>query len=237
MRPMQGVVAAALVSWSLLGASAAQAGIPVIDSANLAQAIQQVVSWGEQQLQMATQINNQVQHFKAVTGSRNLGQTFNNPQLQQIVSGNTPNVMSAINSQGFSGLTSQAQSMRLATMIYNCADKPAGQLRNSCQAVLSGSAQAQTDATNALKTAQQRVTEIQNMQNQINGTTDPKAISEVHAALAAEQAQVQNDALRFAITKQMQDMRAQQADQALRETQLKMMSPTAASSFDNWSFP
>jgi type IV secretion system protein VirB5 len=237
MRRMKGMVAAMLVLASVLGAPAANAGIPVIDAANLAQAVQQVVAWGQQQLQMVTQINNQVQHYKAITGSRNLGQSFNNLQLQQIVSGNMPNVMSAINSQGFSGLTPQAVKIRNQTAIYNCMDKAAGVLRTGCQAALSTSAQAQADAATALSTAQQRVTEIQNIQNQINGTTDPKAIAEVHAALAAEQAQVQNDALRYAVAKQLEELQAKQAEQAFREDQLNKLSANAPSSFDNWSFP
>lgn len=244
MKQMKRMVAWLLLTGGLFGASVANAGMPVIDSANLAQSIQQVISWAKQQIQMneqlanqVTQIANQVQAFKAMTGTRNLGQSFNNPQLQQIIPSNTQSVMSSINSQGFSGLTPQAQTIRTATMIYNCLDKPVGQLRNSCQAVLSGPAQSQAFATNALNTSQQRVTEIQNMQQQINKTQDPKAIAEVQAALAAEQAQVQNDAIRVQLAKQMQDTQATQAELALREKEMTMMGPNAPTSFDNYSFP
>jgi type IV secretion system protein VirB5 len=243
MRRMKGTIGALLVLTAVFGASIAEAGIPVIDSANLTQAIQQVLAWGQQAVQMgtqisnqATQINNQVTHIQAITGSRNLGQTYNNTQLQQIVSADTPAVMNAINAQGYSGLTDQALSIRNTTMLYNCMDKPAGQLRTTCQALLNGLAQGQANSATALNIAQQRVTEIQNIQNQINTTQDPKAVAEVQAALMAEQAQVQNDMLRFLIANQMQDMQAKQAEQTRRETHMNMLSPTAHSTFDNYSF-
>jgi type IV secretion system protein VirB5 len=236
MRRMKGTIGALLVLTAVFGASIAEAGIPVIDSANLAQSIQQVVAWVQQAAQMAAQINNQVTHIQAVTGSRNLGQTFNDPLLKQIVSADTPAIMSAINAQGYSGLTNQAQSIRNTTMLYNCMDKPAGQLRTTCQALLNGLAQGQANSATALNTAQQRVNEIQNIQNQINTTQDPKAIAEVQAALMAEQAQVQNDMLRYLIANQMQDMQAKQAEQTRREAHMNMLSPTAPSTFDNYSF-
>jgi type IV secretion system protein VirB5 len=237
MRQLKRIAISLLLTGGVFGANAASAGIPVIDAANLAQSIQQVIAWAEQQIQMATQINNQIQHYKAITGSRNLGTMFNNQLLQQIIPANAQSVMSAINTGGYAGLTPQAKIIRNTTMIYNCMDKPAGQLRTSCQAVLSGPAQAQAYSSSALNTAQQRVAEIQSMQNQINTTTDPKAIAEVQAALAAEQAQVQNDAIRVALAKQMQDTQALQAEMALREKEMSMMAPNAPTTFDNYTFP
>ena len=75
------------------------------------------------------------------------------------------------------------------------------------------------------------------MQQQINQTTDPKAISEVQAALAAETAQVQNDAIRVAIAKQMSDTRKEQAEQALVEQQMVKLQANAPSVADNLVLP
>ena len=240
MKRIKGVTAALVLMGSLLASNAANAGIPVIDAAKLVQSILNIVQWGTQQLQMVTQIQNQVTtiqnqitHIRDITGTRNLGQVFNNLALQQIVPGNTPTTYSAINSQGYNGMTGPAQAIRQATMLYNCMDKPAGLLRNSCQAVLSNGSQRQATQTAALQVAQQRMQEIQNMQQQINTTQDPKAISEVQAALAAETAQVQNDLIRVTLANQMADAQDQAASQAILERHLAMMKPNAPSVADN----
>jgi type IV secretion system protein VirB5 len=240
MKRIKGVTAALVLMGSLLASNAANAGIPVIDAANLVQSILNIVQWGTQQVQMVTQIQNQVTtiqnqitHIKDITGTRNLGQVFNNPLLQQIVPANTQTTMTAINSQGFNGMTQPAQALRTATMIYNCMDVTAGPLRTRCQAVLSNASQRQATQTAALQIAQQRVQEIQSMQQQINTTQDPKAISEVQAALAAETAQVQNDLIRVTLANQMADAQDQAATQAVLERHLTMMRPNAPSVADN----
>ena len=244
MKNVKGFCVSTLLVVSLFGANAANAGIPVIDAANLAQSIQQVLAWVEQQIQMATQIQNQttqiqhqVQHIQDITGSRNLGEVFNNPLLQQVIPANVQTVMSAVNTNGYNGMTGQAQGIRTSTMLYNCLDKPPGGIRTSCQAVLSGASQAQAYQTNALATVQQRVTEIQNMQNQINQTQDPKAISEVQAALAAEQAQVANDAIRVAVANQMVENQRLAAEQALREREIAKMSAATTETANGYVFP
>ena len=244
MKRIKGVTAALVLMGSLLASNAANAGIPVIDAANLVQSILNIVQWGTQQVQMVTeisnqvtQIQNQITHIRDITGSRNLGQVFNNPLLQQIVPANMQTTLTAINTQGFGGMTNSAQAIRTATMVYNCMDKPVGVLRNTCQAVLSNGSQRQATQTAALQTAQQRVQEIQNLQGQINTTQDPKAISEVQAAIAAETAQVQNDAIRVMLANQMADTQDQQAAQAVLERHLMMMRPNAPSVADNIVLP
>jgi type IV secretion system protein VirB5 len=106
-------------------------------------------------------------------------------------------------------------------------------MRTSCQAVLSNASQRQATQTAALQIAQQRVQEIQNLQQQINKTQDPKGIAEVHAAIAAETAQVQNDTIRVMLANQLADTQAQQAAQLILERHLMMMRPNAPSVADN----
>ncbi len=48
---------------------AAHAGIPVIDAANLAQAVQQVVAWGQQYQQMVSSLQNQVAAIQNMEGN------------------------------------------------------------------------------------------------------------------------------------------------------------------------
>jgi len=216
----------------------------VIDVANLAQAIQQVIAWGQQQVQMVTSINNQVTQIQnqttqiqRITGSRNLGQVYNNLSLQQVVPSNSVQILSALTSQGFNGLTQPAQALRLASMIYNCADKPPGAQQVQCQAPLSLNSQRQAWTNSGLATVTGRVQEIQSMQQQINTTTDPMALGEVAAALQAETAQVTNDQNRIALMHMQIDAQQQTIVQQAHEREMKMQVANAPSFSDNFVFP
>ena len=74
------ITAAALTA----AVGSANAGIPVIDVANLAQAVEQVIAWGQQNAQMVEQINQmrnqyaQLQStYNSMTGNRGLGTLLN----------------------------------------------------------------------------------------------------------------------------------------------------------------
>ena len=89
------IFAALLLAGSVVASPAAHAGIPTLDAANLAQAIIEVLSWGEQYGQMIEQIqqleqqyNQAVQQYDALTGSRGLGDILNNQTLQGVVPAN-----------------------------------------------------------------------------------------------------------------------------------------------------
>jgi type IV secretion system protein VirB5 len=223
-------------------AQPAKAGIPVIDAANLAQSILNIVQWGQQQLQMVTTIQNQVSQIQnqttqiaRITGTRNMGQVFNSPQLQTIVPTNVGTVMTNITTQGFNGLTNPAQALRTASMIYNCLDLQGAQ-RTSCQGPLSINSQAQAYQNNALQIASQRVQEIQNIQQQINTTTDPMAINQLQAALQAETAQVANDQNRLVVANAQMATAQAAAAQAETERNLKMMIQNAPSTATGFVF-
>lgn len=57
-------------------------GIPVIDSSNLAQQIQQVVSWGKQLQAMKDQFEQQIKQYQSMTGQRGYGNFLNDPKLR-----------------------------------------------------------------------------------------------------------------------------------------------------------
>lgn len=73
----------------LLSSVPAKAGIPVIDGANLAQAIQEILAWGQQAQQMVDQLQQlqqQYQQLQTMTtkleGIRNLGTILNDPSIR-----------------------------------------------------------------------------------------------------------------------------------------------------------
>ena len=197
-----------------------QAAFPVIDIANLEQALNQIAAWKQQYEQMAAQYKQLERQHAAMTGSRNLGQIANNPALHDIVPQNVGNFYFNIHQRGSAGLSPHGQIIRQQTKIYDCEDRR-GQDQITCQASLNNNAQLQAMGENAMAIVNQRVTQIQSLQSQINSTQDAKAIAELQARLQVETTQVNNDANRLTVMKLLSETSDRTAEQALREQQLK----------------
>jgi len=80
---------AAISVLMLFAAMPARAGIPVLDAANLANSIQQVLAWSQQAQDMINQINQLQQQFQQLQtmttkldGIRNLGSILNDPAIR-----------------------------------------------------------------------------------------------------------------------------------------------------------
>ncbi|MEO8924563.1 MAG: type IV secretion system protein, partial [Caldimonas sp.] len=69
----------------LFGATAANAGIPVIDVAALVQSVQEVMQSVQQITNQIRQIEQLQSQYQAITGVRNLGTVMNNPALQNYI--------------------------------------------------------------------------------------------------------------------------------------------------------
>lgn len=229
MRSIKWLVVSAVMATNLCASNVAHAGIPVIDVANLAQSIEEVIAWAKQFEQMVQQIQQQQQQFNALTGSRNLGDILNNPAFKQIVPGDLAGVYNGISTGGFSGMTTAAKAIRSTNKIYNCADRT-GSDKLSCETVLSLNSQGQANNQQALQIATQRTDQIQSLQSQINATNDPKSIAELQARISAENAQVANDANRIALMQYQEQLQRDAAEQARREKTLERLSPTAPKS-------
>lgn len=242
-KSLKKLTVAAALSLGIFSSNAAHAGIPVIDVAALTQAIQQVISWGQQYGQMADQYQQMlqqyqqlVQQYDAVTGTRNLGDVLNNPALQQAVPGGTQlmSTYTSINNNGIAGLTPAAQALRNATAIYECTGRVAEALR-LCQAALATNSQNTVNYQSALDMISQRTSQIQSLQSSINTTNDPKSIAELQARIASETAQVTNDANRIALMRALADSQDRLQAQQYRERELKSLhNPTSV--LDTWTY-
>lgn len=198
----------------------ARAGIPVIDVANLAQAIEQVMAWGRQYQQMVQEYEQMVRQYESMTGTRNLGQILNNPELRGVVPAEISQVYSAVQVGGMAGLTAAARSIRNAALIYDCSERT-GEDQRTCQALLNQNAQTQAYARNALETVSGRVNQIEALMTRINSTDDPKSIAELQARLQGEVAQVANDQNRLAVLREIAASERTAAQQLLRERTLR----------------
>lgn len=181
----------------------AHAGIPVFDGVEIAQSIQQVLSWTTQLSQMANQLTTEVNQLEGMTGSRMLGMIKNDPTLRQYMPNDIGTSYSSISSSGYGGLTSDAKSLRDATKVYNC-EGVTSDFANICSANLNKNSQDLAYSQSAYTTATNRNAQIQDLQGEINSTTDAKAIAELQARIDSEGVSVANEQNRLAIAQQMQ---------------------------------
>ena len=220
------VAAAACLVAGTIGAGSSRAqGIPVIDVANLAQTIAQVmndVTEISNQVQQITQLQNQL---NSINGMRNLGNILNNPMLRNYVPAEAYTYLNAVNTSGYSGLNATAKTLRDAGMVYNCLDL-AGAARTSCQAALAQPYQQKGLLQDAMKSAAGRLTQINSLMDQINATTDQKAVQEIQARIGAENALVAHEVSQVQMLQGMADSEERIARSRERERQYQMLGRT-----------
>ena len=215
-------IAIACVLSGALGAGQARAqGIPVIDVANLVQSLEQVLDDAtaiENQVQQIRQLQNQLQ---SINGLRNLGQVFNNPLLRNYVPSEAYTFVNAVDNGGYSGLSGTAKALRDAGMIYNCMDRT-GDARTSCQATLAQPYQQKGLLQDAMRSAAGRLAQINALMDQINATPDQKAVQEIQARIAAENALLSHEMTQIQMLHGMADSeeRIDRSQERARQTQM-----------------
>lgn len=200
-------------------------GIPVIDIANLIQTLQQVINditKIQNQVQQITQLDNQL---ASINGSRNLGNVFNSPLLRNYVPAEAYAPLNAVTANGYTGLTSTAKTLRDASMVYNCLDL-AGTERTRCQAALAQPYQHKGLLQDAMTSAAARPGQIEALMNQINATTDQKAVQEIQARIGAENALLAHEATQIQMLQGMADSEERIARSRDRERQYQMLGRT-----------
>lgn len=197
-------------------------GIPVIDAANLAQTIQQVING-------ITQVNNQVQQISqlqqqlsSLNGMRNLGQFRNSTALQNYVPALAFAALNAVDGSGYAGLVSSARSLRDAGMVYNCLDL-GGAARTACQASLAQPYQHKGMLQDAMQAASGRLSQINALMSQINATTDQKSVQEIQARIGAENALLAHEISQIQMLQGMADSEERIARSRDRERQYEML--------------
>ena len=220
------IAAAACLVAGTLGAGNARAqGIPVIDMSNLIQTILQVlndVTKIQNQVHQITQLGDQL---KSINGVRNLGNILNNPALKNYVPAEAYTYLNAVNTSGYSGLNATARALRDAGMVYNCMDL-SGVARKDCQATLAQPYQQKGLLQDAMKTAAGRLSQINSLMDQINGTIDQKAVLEIQARIGAENALLAHEVSQVQMLQGMADSEERIARSRDRERQYQMLGRT-----------
>ena len=206
--------------WMLFGANITHAQIPVTDGASISQQvaaqIETIAKWKLQYEQMMSQIDQAKQQYESLTGSRGLGTIMNNAALRDYLPNDWQGVYDSVKSGGYSGLSGRSQSVYNANKIYDsCAQLKIAQQRLSCEAQAVKGAQDKGFALDAYDAAKSRINQIDQLMAKINDTSDPKAIAELQARIATEQANIQNEQTKL----QMYSMVAAAEDRIQKQRQ------------------
>ena len=193
----------------------AQAGIPVIDTANLTQAIQQVTAWAQQYGQMAQQIQQMTSQLQNAQGIRGMGSLVNNPASRNYL----PQDYSQILSQGvgqWQAIYDAAKKIDLSQTSID-PNNPSAQLfdQNAKQAALN-----RASADEAYQSASQRFADIQVLLDKVNQAPDEKDMLDLQGRIQAEQVMMQNEANKLAALKMASDSQRELHNQQVQQMQI-----------------
>jgi type IV secretion system protein VirB5 len=224
-----------LRQWMLVGvlglasiamAAPARAGMPVIDAANLAQAIQEVLSWGQQLEGMARSYQQLENTYSSLTGPRGMQNLLyvplatrnylptNGSQMTGVINGTSTaypvlssqvqtNIQSnaILTSQGVSGLSPQAQQYVLLS-------------RQAAAALSMLSQQNQANASN-------NFSNVQTLIGALATTADTKASADFSGRIQSEQVMTQTNQIKTDALYQSVQAQQLQAAQLAREAAVK----------------
>lgn len=184
------------------GTSNANAGIPVIDAANLAQAIQQVIAWGQQYQQMIQQIQQMEAQFNSMNGTRGIANLLKNPALYDYLPHDFASVLAADGSGG-AGASGLMSTLKLYGIDQTSID-PNSQTGKLFQNSQNQNAVFRMLGEQGYKVMSDRITQLASLTQSIDSTTDPKAIAELQARINAEQGFIANEQAKLNVIAQLQ---------------------------------
>ncbi|WP_395006673.1 type IV secretion system protein [Undibacterium sp.] len=196
----------------------ARAGIPVIDGSNLAQQIQQVLSWGQQAQQMLDQINKLQQQFQQLQtmtqkldGGRGLGSILQNPAIANALPPEMRDAAQLLLNPSAMSSSPAAISSVLASF---------GITQTGIVTAAQGNADALSKAQAILAASQQRQTQLQSLGLRVDGAADAKESLDLLNRNTLETASIQNQMMQtmasIEAAKQQQELA--QAAQIQRDT-------------------
>lgn len=189
----------------------AHAGIPTIDVASLAAAIEQVTAWAQQYQQMVQQYQQlqqqyqqQVQQYQSINGNRNMASLANNPALRQYIPANYQSILQngyGNSQQIFDGLN--------VGVTAQSTDSSKAFAASANQAAIN-----RAIGEAGYKAANDRFAQIQILLDKVNDAPDAKDMADLSGRIQAEQVMMQNESNKIAMLSQLA-----QAQRDLREVQ------------------
>lgn len=183
----------------------ANAGVPVVDVGSITQALIQVQQLRDQIQNQIAQINSLQNQYKAVTGSRNLGELFNNTQLRNYLPTDYSKLYDAIQSGNAQDIANSISSLQAKEDQYN---KASAIKRSETELLMQKAV-----STDALRAQSGRLDNIEKLMSQINYATDAKASADLMNRIAIESSLVQAEGNRIALMSQLSQANQKLADQ------------------------
>ncbi|WP_159067155.1 P-type DNA transfer protein VirB5 [Xanthomonas citri] len=212
----------------LLPGGARATGVPTIDiagltqdqinqAANIAKYIEMIDSY-------KTQITQMKQQYQSMSGSRGLGSLLNDPQYASYLPDDWQKVYSGVRNGRYKGLSGTAAAIRDGTRILDLCDG----LKNAreeqvCRQKADKAAADQGFSSDAYDKATARWTQIQGLIEEINSTTDAKAIAELQARINGESAALQNEATKMQMYAMISAAQDKVLEQQQREATVKSL--------------
>lgn len=218
MKALKKLFGAFALAFGMAAGNPAHAGIPVIDGANLAQAIQQVMAWAQQYQQMVEQIEQMQQAYNNLNGVRNMGSLVNNPASRKYL----PDDYQTILSNG----VGQWEAIRDAARKFDMATSSLAASSDAAQAFEQVAKQAainRAGAEEAYKMASQRFSDIQVLLDRVNSAPDAKDIADLQGRIQAEQVMMQNEANKLQMLAQLASAQRDLQSQQAREISMKAL--------------
>jgi type IV secretion system protein VirB5 len=213
----------------------ASAQMAVFDASSVANTAQQITQLKAQLDQMVktyetvtSQLRKAEEAYNAVTGVRNLGDIFNNPALRKYLPADMKRVYDATQVGGYRGISGTVDEiLKLEALSGSTKD----QMREINERSRRSAATSKLVGEDAYEGAQLRMEQLDNLLGQINKTQDPKALGELQARIAMEQASLQNEAIKLQLMAHMAQAERQLVEEQRRAASAAILNPANTKMF------
>lgn len=171
-------------------------GIPVIDAANLANAIQQYTQMVEQLKQLEGQLSQAKQQYESLTGSRSLGGILSEDYTQSVPR-NWQETLAAMDGSGSIGDLAKSIADRASQLDDEHFNNVLEDVSKALRASIDNDASAQALNAQVYDNSCSRFQRLKGLMDQINSAQDMKAISDLQARLQAENGMLMNELIKL----------------------------------------
>lgn len=200
----------------------ARAGIPVVDTAEIAASLQQLQSWIMQYYQMYQQITQMRAAYNAITGGRGMEAVL--PVTMGARNYLPPDKAALMNAVGgvstmYPAMSAQIQAIKNSNAVINPGQLLglASQAQAMVQMARSTGAMLETIASETQRMQTQRFSDLDSLRTTIGVASDQKAIQDLQARIVAEQTQISSDQIKTQAMYELARARELQREQQVRE--------------------
>jgi hypothetical protein len=216
------IAAAGLIAMSVGIAVPANAEMPVIDAANLTQAIHQVISWGQQLQGMEQQYNQLVYTYQSLTGPRGMQNVLPlTLTARNYLPPDYAELMSVMNgtSVTYALLAGQVQGTIQSNAVLN--QRQVGGLSQRAQSILGLGRQDAATLSMLSRTTQSNASNnfgnVQGLIARVGSTTDTKASADLSGRIQSEQIATTTNQIKTEALYQAVNAREMTRDQQITE--------------------